>query len=411
MSNAWGGTTATLGYRGTQANQPPNYTFSKRDPNQFDTKNVSVGDFWMNQTTPSLWVLLKLAGTMNSEGMLATWSEVIMGANGTIDQINGDTGSAFPVAGIIDIIGSTYIETIASGNTLAIGIQGTTQHAIQVGAAAGSLNSLPLGTTGQILKSNGAGADPSWENESASGAVTQVNTDSGNVTPTAGVIEIIGGHSISTEGAGDVVAVSVSGTTNHCVQIGNALGAISSVANGTTGQVLTAQTGADPIWAAAGGGAFVLIQSQTAVTQAALNFTTGITPTYHSYEIVMDSVSDATSSNNFVQVQLSTNAGVSYINTGYRTGGSVTTGLRLFALTDGGSIGSGTSNLYNVTSGVGYVTCVSSDIVVIEPGASAFNSAEFSSYETAATTVNAFRIVMDDGSVFSGNFSLYGITH
>lgn len=39
---------------------------------------------------------------------------------------------------------------------------------------------------------------------------------------------------------------------NHSVEIGGSNGALSSLANGTTGQVLTAVTGADPTWAATG---------------------------------------------------------------------------------------------------------------------------------------------------------------
>lgn len=46
--------------------------------------------------------------------------------------------------------------------------------------------------------------------------------------------------------------------TIHCVQVGGSTSStLTSITNGTTGQVLTAQTGADPIWATAGGGTFV----------------------------------------------------------------------------------------------------------------------------------------------------------
>ena len=40
MSNRLGGKQGTS-YLGTNANQPPNWTFSNRDPNQYDTQNVS----------------------------------------------------------------------------------------------------------------------------------------------------------------------------------------------------------------------------------------------------------------------------------------------------------------------------------------------------------------------------------
>lgn len=69
------------------------------------------------------------------------------------------------------------------------------------------------------------------------------------------VLSVTGGNNITITGTPTInPIVNVSGTTNHSVLLGNALGAINSLANGTTGMVLTAQTGADPIWSAAGAG-------------------------------------------------------------------------------------------------------------------------------------------------------------
>ncbi len=65
------------------------------------------------------------------------------------------------------------------------------------------------------------------------------------------VISVVGGNNITITGTPTNPIVNVSGTTNHSVQLGAANGALNSLANGTTGMVLTAQTGADPIWAAA----------------------------------------------------------------------------------------------------------------------------------------------------------------
>ena len=44
--------------------------------------------------------------------------------------------------------------------------------------------------------------------------------------------------------------ITLVGTTNHAVQVGNAAGSLTSIAVGTTGQVLTGVTGADPVFAA-----------------------------------------------------------------------------------------------------------------------------------------------------------------
>lgn len=63
-----------------------------------------------------------------------------------------------------------------------------------------------------------------------------------------GVITAInGGNNITVTTLGTVATVNVSGTTNHAVQVGNALGALTSLALGTAGQILTSNgPGVDP---------------------------------------------------------------------------------------------------------------------------------------------------------------------
>lgn len=69
------------------------------------------------------------------------------------------------------------------------------------------------------------------------------------------VLSVTGGNNITITGTPTInPVVNVSGTTNHSVLLGNVTGSINSLANGTLGQVLTAQgAGNDPIWAAAAG--------------------------------------------------------------------------------------------------------------------------------------------------------------
>lgn len=77
------------------------------------------------------------------------------------------------------------------------------------------------------------------------------------ITPNTGIVvvpdgtgnvDILGGNNITTVGTLNTLTLNVTGTTIHDVQIGNASGSLTSVTNGTTGQVLTAATGADPAW-------------------------------------------------------------------------------------------------------------------------------------------------------------------
>lgn len=73
--------------------------------------------------------------------------------------------------------------------------------------------------------------------------------DGGSVFPALGVVNVTGVNNIFTTAVTpNTIGISVSGTIDHCVQVGNIAGGISSVPNGTTGQILTATTGADPSW-------------------------------------------------------------------------------------------------------------------------------------------------------------------
>lgn len=67
----------------------------------------------------------------------------------------------------------------------------------------------------------------------------------------AGVINVIGAGNISVDGnAGlNTETITLVGTTDHAVQIGNASGSLTSIAVGTNGQVLIGATGADPAFA------------------------------------------------------------------------------------------------------------------------------------------------------------------
>jgi hypothetical protein len=102
MSNRLGGKQGTA-YLGTNANQPPNWSFNDRDPNQFDVNNVSLGDLWLNQTNEGVWVLVSLAGDPTSKGSLATWAKIESAGIGVLDQLTGNTGGAITPDGASNI--------------------------------------------------------------------------------------------------------------------------------------------------------------------------------------------------------------------------------------------------------------------------------------------------------------------
>jgi len=87
--------------------------------------------------------------------------QIINTNTGMVMSLISDAGTAHPVLGAITIAGGNNIGTSAAGSTLTINLDGTTNHAIQLGNVGGSLTSLGIGTTGTILQGV-SGADPNW---------------------------------------------------------------------------------------------------------------------------------------------------------------------------------------------------------------------------------------------------------
>jgi hypothetical protein len=132
MSNKVGVTRGTA-YIGTNANQPPNWHFEMREPNQYDTNNVSIGDLWLDQSAeplPEIWSLVSLAGTTQSKGALAHWVRVTGQGGGTVDTLTGNTGGPVPADGDgnINVIGdgiTTSVVGTPGTNTLTISVIGS----------------------------------------------------------------------------------------------------------------------------------------------------------------------------------------------------------------------------------------------------------------------------------------------
>lgn len=204
--------------------------------------------------------------------------------------------------------------------------------------------------------------------------------------------------------------------TSHGVLVGNGTGTVSQTAAATTGQVLTGVTSSDPVWGNAG---WVLIQTQPVGTGATLSFTTGITSTYDCYVFVFKNVVPATAAN-ILQFQVSTNSGVSYVNSGYLSGVNAATynsaTIASFnsstAFLVSGSAGNtasfgvnGTVFLTGVTSGQ---DCLISGNPEYSQGGNPRPAMVTGS--VTSTSINAFQFSWSAASNFStGNISLYGV--
>lgn len=185
-----------------------------------------------------------------------------IGNNTIIGNDSGGTAvpSTLSASNVLDMIGSTRGSVTYRG--------------------ASAWAALTPGTSGQVLTSNGAGADPSWSTITGTGTVTSVGSGTGL---TGGPITTTGTLSLAPIATGNVLAnvsgisAAPSATTPSAVLdvIGSTQGNIlyraasnwSVLAPGTSGQVLqTNGAGSSPSWANVGSVSNVTISAGAKIT-------------------------------------------------------------------------------------------------------------------------------------------------
>lgn len=151
----------------------------------------------------TLWVQIATVTTIGTDPIL--FEKITFGAGAT--TFITDSGNATVSSGNITMAGGNNISTTGTGSTVTFNVSGTTNHNVQIGNSSGSLTSVSPSTSGFVLTSNGASADPSF------------------------------------------VAIGTnSGLTAHGIVIAEGASAFSVTAVGTTGQVLKGVSAADPVW-------------------------------------------------------------------------------------------------------------------------------------------------------------------
>jgi hypothetical protein len=104
------------------------------------------------------------------------------------------------IAGLVTFIGGNNITTTGGINTVTFDLTGTTDHAVQVGNATGSLTSLAVGVTGSIFLGN-TGANPSFSAAMANGNLLIGNTGNNpsiaSLTPGPGIAIASGAGTIT----------------------------------------------------------------------------------------------------------------------------------------------------------------------------------------------------------------------
>lgn len=221
-----------LSYLGVEPVAPPLLLTDNRAPTTQDYKNFNVGTLWVDRSTApneDIWMLVNkdnnvarwlrisvvtapletLTGNVGGAvgpdaldnidilgsgpfiftGNPATWT-LTLSHDGTLaTQYDGNTGSATPAAGILQILGGTNATTVAGGNTVTINVDGT--------------------------------------------VASSYVTNAGTATPAAGVLNVLGGELIGTTGAGNTVTANLDRGTDGQLIIA-ATGAASAYANLTS---------------------------------------------------------------------------------------------------------------------------------------------------------------------------------
>lgn len=235
MSNRLGGKQGTS-YTGTNANQPPNWTFSNRNPTEFDINNVSLGDMWLNQDNESIWVLVSLAGDMSSKGSSATWSQLDSNISNDVQTLTGNLGGAVlpDINNNINIIGIGDIDVVGNltANTLTVSLLVDPIEKI-TGNSGGAVS--PDGSGNINIKGDGVGititGNPGTNTLTASligsgdEAIQEIDGDTGTtVVPTVGLVNIVtglstvnSGSTISFNGATDTLTLNVTDGNDNTI--------------------------------------------------------------------------------------------------------------------------------------------------------------------------------------------------
>lgn len=138
-----------------------------------------------------------------------------VGDGSSITLTGNDSIPVAPTLGNINVVGAGSITTVGTPltSTLTVELTGLTSHNVLVGSGTPTITKVPPSTAGFVLTSNGAAVDPSFQNVSASGAIIEIDGDTGSMTPTAGVVTISGGTTgLTTTASGSLM--NLTGTLN-----------------------------------------------------------------------------------------------------------------------------------------------------------------------------------------------------
>jgi len=133
---------------------------------------------------------------------------------------------------------------------------GLTNNGVLVANGNSPFTATAAGVSGQVLMGN-TGADPSFQSGGSTFATTYV-ANSGSAVPSSGILNVTGTGSITVAGSGSTLTPQLTGLTANTILLGAGTATINPLANSTTGNILLANTGADPGWGSTIAGSLTL---------------------------------------------------------------------------------------------------------------------------------------------------------
>jgi hypothetical protein len=224
------------------------------------------------------------------------------------------------------------------------------------------------------------------------------------------------------------LAKMAAGTDGNLITY-DASGDPAAVATGTSGQVLTSGgAGVAPTFAAAAaGGAWTWLETQTASTSASLDFDTLIDSTYDEYVFVLRDVLLATDAKN-LYMRISQDAGSTWIATGYdyhrqqryqgvnTYQGEVLDGGTFWILAGGNNTSNvagegihGFATIFNPAGAVKHVMTANT-IYTTDTATNKMNYIVSGAYDTDTTAIDGVQFLSSSGNIASGSISMYGIS-
>jgi hypothetical protein len=242
--------------------------------------------------------------------------------------------------------------------------------------------------------------------------VGAANNLTGNIAPaTSGTILQSAGASANPAYS---TATYPATTTANQILYSSASNTVAGLATANNATLATNGSGVPSLVASKSVGAWVWLDSQVASTSSTIALS-GVSATYNNYVLVYSQVTFSTTISMGVQI----NTGGGFIASGYLAGQNVihynaatltnvslTTSLMFANAATSNFIG-GICYLNNLTSGNGYVGFTSQGIR--SSGANADYLLGQGVYATTGTIVTAIQIIASTGTINTGKFTLYGI--